>query len=239
MYSKTKGLKQPMIGIQYMLAKQGHGRTNHLHAGAFLKTRGELDRPDIQLHLVNAVMIDHARVQPDRDGFTIHACQLRPESRGEVRLASRDPFAEPLIDPRYLSTETDRRTMRDAVRIVRDIVAQDAVKLYRGPEMRPGAHVRTDSEIDAWIRRTAETIYHPVGTVRMGADERAPVDGDLRVRGVEGLRVIDASVMPTLIGGNTNAPTIMIAEKLSDIIRGKPLLAPQDAPIAEDASATV
>ncbi len=239
MYSKTKGLKQPMIGIQYMLSKQGHGRTNHLHAGAFLKTRGELDRPDIQLHLVNAVMIDHARVQPDRDGFTIHACQLRPESRGEVRLASRDPFTEPLIDPRYLSTETDRRTMRDAVRIVREIVAQDAVKLYRGPEMRPGAHVRTDSEIDAWIRRTAETIYHPVGTVRMGADERAPVDGDLRVRGVEGLRVIDASVMPTLIGGNTNAPTIMIAEKLSDIIRGKPVLAPQDAPIAEDASATV
>lgn len=239
MYSKTKGLKQPMIGIQYMLSKQGHGRTNHLHAGAFLKTRGELDRPDIQLHLVNAVMIDHARVQPDRDGFTIHACQLRPESRGEVRLASRDPFTEPLIDPRYLSTETDRRTMRDAVRIVRDIVAQDAVKLYRGPEMRPGAHVRTDSEIDAWIRRTAETIYHPVGTVRMGADDRAPVDGELRVRGVEGLRVIDASVMPTLIGGNTNAPTIMIAEKLSDIIRGKPLLAPQDAPIAEDMSATV
>jgi choline dehydrogenase len=97
--------------------------------------------------------------------------------------------------------------------------------------------VRTDSEIDAWIRQSAETIYHPVGTVRMGADEKAPVDGDLKVRGVEGLRVIDASVMPTLIGGNTNAPTIMIAEKLSDILRGKPLLPPQDAPIAEDARA--
>jgi choline dehydrogenase len=180
-------------------------------------------------------MIDHARVKPDRDGFTIHACQLRPESRGTVTLASRNPFEAPLIDPRYLAQENDRRTLRDAVRIVRDIVGQDALKLYRGAEMRPGAEVRTDDEIDAWIRRSGETIYHPVGTVRMGADDKAPVDEELRVRGVDGLRVIDASVMPTLIGGNTNAPTIMIAEKLSDLIRGKQPLPPQDVPIAEDA----
>ena len=239
MYSKTKGLKQPMIGLQYLFTKQGHGRTNHLHAGAFLKTRGELDRPDIQLHLVNAVMIDHARVKADRDGFTVHACQLRPESRGTVRLASRNPFENPLIDPNYLASEVDRHTMRDAVRVVRDICGQDALKLYRGPEMRPGPAVRTDAEIDAWIRQTAETIYHPVGTVRMGVDDKAPVDEQLRVRGVEALRVIDASVMPTLIGGNTNAPTIMIAEKLSDIIRARPPLPRQDAPIAEDERAAV
>jgi choline dehydrogenase len=234
-YSKTKGLRQPMVGLQYAFTKQGPGRTNHLHAGAFLKTRGELDRPDIQLHLVNAVMIDHAKVQPDRDGFTIHACQLRPESRGTVKLASRNPFDAPRIDPNYLASDTDKRTMRDAVRMVRDIVKQEALDLYRGPEMRPGAHVRTDSEIDAWIRQTAETIYHPVGTVRMGADDKAPLDGELRVRGVEGLRVIDASVMPSLIGGNTNAPTIMIAEKISDAMRGKPPLPQDHAPIAEDA----
>lgn len=234
MYSKTKGLKQPMIGLQYLFGKQGHGRTNHLHAGAFLKTRGELDRPDIQLHLVNAIMIDHARVKADRDGFTVHVCQLRPESRGTVTLASRNPFDAPLIDPRYLAEEVDRRTMRDSVRIVRDICGQQALNLYRGDELRPGAQVRTDAEIDAWIRQNAETIYHPVGTCRMGVDDKAPVDEELRVRGVDSLRVIDASVMPTLIGGNTNAPTIMIAEKLSDMIRGKPPLAPQDAPIAED-----
>lgn len=234
MYSKTKGLRQPMIGLQYLFTKQGCGRTNHLHAGAFLKTRGELDRPDIQLHLVNAVMMDHARVKADRDGFTIHACQLRPESRGTVRLASRNPFDAPLIDPNYLASDVDRRTMRDAVRVVRQICQQDALNLYRGPEMRPGPSVRTDAEIDAWVRRTAETIYHPVGTVRMGADDKAPVDEALRVRGIGSLRVIDASVMPTLIGGNTNAPTIMIAEKLSDMIRGKPPLPRQDAPIAED-----
>lgn len=234
MYSKTRGLKQPMIGLQYLFAKQGHGRTNHLHAGAFLKTRGELDRPDIQLHVVNAVMIDHARVKADRDGFTVHVCQLRPESRGTVTLASRNPFDAPLIDPHYLAEEVDRRTMRDSVRIVRDICGQEALNLYRGDELRPGAQVRTDAEIDAWIRQNAETIYHPVGTCRMGVDDKAPVDEELRVRGVDGLRVIDASVIPTLVGGNTNAPTIMIAEKLSDMIRGKPLLAPQDAPIAED-----
>lgn len=234
MYSKTKGLKQPMIGLQYLLSKQGPGRTNHLHAGAFLKTRGELDRPDIQLHVVNAQMRDHARIKADRDAFTIHACQLRPESRGTVKLASSNPFDAPAIDPRYLAEENDRRTMRDSVRIMRDIVAQKALDLYRGAEFAPGAHIRTDAEIDAWVRQNAETIYHPVGTVRMGADAKAPVDDQLRVRGVEGLRVIDASVMPTLIGGNTNAPTIMIAEKLSDILRGKPLLPPQDARIAED-----
>ncbi len=234
MYSKTKGLKQPMIGLQYLFTKQGHGRTNHLHAGAFLKSRGELDRPDVQLHVVNAVMIDHARVKADRDGFTIHACQLRPESRGTVTLASPNPFDAPVIDPRYLAEENDRRTMRDSVRMVRSICGQEALNLYRGDEMRPGAHVRTDAEIDAWIRANAETIYHPVGTVRMGVDEKAPLDPNLKVRGVENLRVVDASVMPTLVGGNTNAPTIMIAEKVADAMRGKAPLPPEDAPIAED-----
>ncbi|MEJ0059723.1 MAG: choline dehydrogenase [Terricaulis sp.] len=236
-YSITKGHRELMIGLEYMTRGTGAGTSNYLHAGGFLKTRGELDRPDIQLHFVAAVMISHGQVRPDRDGFTIHACQLRPESRGEVRLASADPFAAPLIDPRYLTTENDRRTMRDAVRVVRTIIGQDALKLYRGPEMRPGETVRTDAEIDAWIRATAETIYHPVGTCRMGVDEKSPVDPELRVRGVKGLRVIDASVMPTLIGGNTNAPTIMIAEKISDLIRGRAPLPQQDAPIAEDALA--
>lgn len=239
MYSKTKGLKQPLIGLQYLLAKQGPGRTNHLHAGAFLKTRGELDRPDIQLHVVNAVMIDHAKVKPDRDGFTVHTCQLRPESRGTVTLASTNPFDAPLIDPRYLAEENDRRTMRDSVRMVREICSQSALDLYRGAEFKPGAHVRTDSEIDAWIRDNAETIYHPVGTVRMGMDDKAPLDEQLRVRGVEGLRVVDASVMPTLVGGNTNAPTIMIAEKIADVLRGKKPLPAQDVRVAEDARVAV
>jgi choline dehydrogenase len=233
-YTLTKGFKRTMVGLDWMLRKQGPGRSNHLQSGGFLKTRKELDRPDIQLHLVNAMMINHGKEPGDRDGFTIHACQLRPESRGTIKLGSKDPFANPLIDPHYLDSDVDRATLRDSVRIVRDIIGQPAMADYRGPEMRPGDHVRTDAEIDAWIRRTAETIYHPVGTVRMGADANAPLDGELRVRGVEKLRVIDASVMPTLVGGNTNAPTIMIAEKLADVLRGKPALAPVEAPIAED-----
>lgn len=236
-YSMTKGIKQPLVGIDYMLNKQGAGRFNHLESGAFLKSRAELDRPDIQLHFVNAVMQDHAKVAADRDGFTIHACQLRPESRGRIGLVGADPFADPLIDPNYLATELDRKTMRDSVRMVRDIIAQDALKVYRGAELAPGATVRSDADIDAFIRQKGETIYHPVGTCRMGADPGAVVDAELRVRGIEGLRVVDASVMPTLVGGNTNAPTIMIAEKAADMILGRPALAPQDAEIAEDSVA--
>jgi choline dehydrogenase len=239
LYTALKGMKQTLVGIEYILTGGGHGRTIHLHSGAFLKTRAELDRPDIQIHFVNAVMIDHGRVKADRDGFTIHAYPLRPESRGDVRLASRDAFDDPLIDPRYLSAANDIRVMRDSIRMIRGIVGQQAFDMYRGPEMRPGADIRTDSELDAWIRASAETLYHPVGTARMGVDDKAPLDGELRVRGVSGLRVIDASVMPTLVGGNTNAPTIMIAEKAADMILGKAPLPQDHAPIAEDARAAV
>ncbi|MFZ4603149.1 MAG: choline dehydrogenase [Caulobacterales bacterium] len=233
-YSGQRGWRKPVVGLNYMLRKQGLGRYNHLEAGAFLKTRPELDRPDIQLHFVNAIMMDHARVTVEKDGFTVHACQLRPESRGEVRLASADPFADPIIDPNYLATELDRRTMRDSVRLVREVLEQPALADYRGPEMRPGPGVTSDAEIDAFVRTSGETIYHPVGTCRMGADDRAVLDAELRVRGVEGLRVVDASAMPLLIGGNTNAPTIMMAEKAADMILGRAALAPDDAPIAED-----
>jgi choline dehydrogenase len=233
-FSMQKGHRKTMIGIEYMLAGTGPGSTIHLHTGAFLKTRPELDRPDILLHFVNAPMRDHARVPATSDGFTIHAYMLRPHSRGMVKLAANDPFAAPLIDPRYFTEAEDVRTSREAVRIVRNIIAQKAFDGYRGAEGEPGAAAQSDDEIDAWMRRTAETEYHPVGTVRMGADARAPLDGALRVRGVDGLRVVDASVMPTLVGGNTNAPTIMIAEKAADIIRGR-TLPPEHAPIAEDA----
>ncbi len=220
-YSQQAGLKKLGVGLRYLLSKTGPGADNFLQAGAFLKSREGLDRPDLQLHLVNACMIDHGRVEVKKDGFTVHACQLRPESRGTLSLRSGDPFDHPAIDPNYLSTREDRRAMRQSVRMVREICAQAGLDDLRGPEMLPGPDVQSDEQIDAYVRETGETIYHPVGTVRMGSDARAPLDACLRVRGVEGLRVVDASVMPTLIGGNTNAPTIMIAEKAADMILGK------------------
>ena len=228
-YSQQNGLiKTVGIGLNFLLRKQGPGTDNFLQAGAFLKSREGLDRPDIQLHLVNAIMMDHANTLVEKDGFTVHACQLRPESRGTISLRSADPFDAPLIDPNYLDTEEDRRAMRESIKMVREVCGQDALSPWRGFEMRPGESVKTDEDIDAFVRRTGETIYHPVGTVRMGADRQAPLDGELRVRGVEGLRVVDASVMPTLVSGNTNAPTIMIAEKAADMILGKPALVPEE-----------
>ena len=228
-YSQQKGLKKIGVGLKYLYNQTGAGADNFLQAGAFLNSREGLSMPDIQLHLVNAIMMDHGNHDPQKDGFTVHACQLRPESRGTICLASADPFAHPAIDPNYLATEEDRRVMRESVKMVRDICGQSALNALRGNEIMPGASVSTDDDIDSFIRRMGETIYHPVGTVAMGTSESSPVDAELRVRGVDGLRVVDASVMPTLIGGNTNAPTIMIAEKAADMMLGKRALAREES----------
>ncbi|MDB5445204.1 MAG: hypothetical protein JWQ97_521, partial [Phenylobacterium sp.] len=235
-YSMRKGLGMLAVGLNYAVRGQGPGRQNFLESGAFLRSRPELDRPDLQVHAVLAIMQDHGKLQVTKDGFTFHVCQLRPESRGRIGLRSADPFADPAIFANYLAAEEDRRALREGVKMMREVAAQAALDPYRGAEFAPGEAVRTDAEIDAWIRRCGETIYHPVGTCRMGAadDPQAVVDPQLKVRGIAGLRVVDASVMPTLIGGNTNAPTIMIAEKIADVIRGKPALAPEAAPIYED-----
>ncbi len=220
-YAVTRGFRQLAVGLRYMLRGTGPGRQTFLESGAFIPSRPGLSRPDIQIHGVLAIMRDHAKVKVTEDGFSLHLCQLRPESRGRVGLHSADPFADPSIEANYLATPEDRRVMREAVRIGRRVVGQDALTPYRGEELAPGAPVASDAAIDTWIRATAETIYHPVGTCKMGAadDTRAVVDAHLRVRGLAGLRVVDASVMPSLVSSNTNAPTIMIAEKAADMIR--------------------
>ncbi len=236
-HSLRKGLiKTLAIGMNYMFFGKGLGRQQFLESGAFLKSRPDLDRPDLQVHTVAAIMQDHGKVAVPKDGFTFHICQLRPESRGRVGLRSANPADDPAIFANYLATEEDRRALREGVRMMRKVAAQSALDPYRTQELFPGKDVETDEQIDAWIRKHAETIYHPVGTCKMGADgdEMAVVDGELKVRGIEGLRVVDASVMPTLVGGNTNAPTIMIAEKISDIIRGRAALPAEDAPVYED-----
>jgi choline dehydrogenase-like flavoprotein len=152
----------------------------------------------------------------------MHACALRPRSRGTIRLKSADPADKPAIHANYLSDADgyDLRMLVEGVKLSREIFATPPFAAYRGAEIFPGADVRSESDVVAFIRRKAETIYHPVGTCRMGVDEHAVVDSELRVRGIEGLRVVDASVMPCLPGGNTNAPTIMIAEQAADFILG-------------------
>ncbi len=235
-FSHSTGLSRYTTGLNYMLFGKGFGRQQFLEAGGFIKSRPDLDRPDLQLHCVLAIMKDHGKQSVPKDGFSVHVCQLRPESRGRVGLASADPSADPTIFANYLATDEDRRALREGVKMIRAVAGQKALTAIRGNEVFPGADVNTDTEIDAWIRQTAETIYHPVGTCRMGVagDPMAVVDAELKVQGLKGLRVIDASVMPTLVGGNTNAPTIMIAEKAADMILGRAALTAQDAPVFED-----
>ena len=239
-YSQRKGLlKTALVGLNWLLFRKGVGATQALESGAFLKSRPDLDRPDLQVHCVLAVMQNHGKTQVEKDGFTFHVCQLRPESRGRVGLKSADPFDDPAIFANYLSAEEDRRALREGAKMMRQVASQAALDEFRSEELFPGTSVQTDEELDAWILANSETIYHPVGTCRMGTlgDPMAVVDAELRVQGLKNLRVIDASVMPNLVGGNTNAPTIMIAEKASDLILGLAALPADDAPVYDESAA--
>lgn len=204
---------------EWRTERMGHLRSTCAESGAFLKTDPSLDRPDIQLHFLVAMVDDHVRKMHWGHGYSCHVCVLRPHSRGTVRLASTDPSAPPLIDPAFLSDPRDLETLRKGARMMAEIMAAPAFDRYRGPELYPAG--TSDTELDAAIRARADTIYHPVGTCRMGSDADAVVDTNLRLNGIEGLRVVDASVMPRLIGGNTNAPVIMMAEKIAASIRSE------------------
>lgn len=204
---------------EWRTERMGHLRSTCAESGAFLKTDPSLERPDIQLHFLVAMVDDHVRKMHWGHGYSGHVCVLRPHSRGTVRLASADPAVSPLIDPAFLSDPRDMETLRKGARMMAEIMAAPALNKYRGAELYPAG--QSDVELDAAIRARADTIYHPVGTCRMGSDEGAVVDPALRLKGIEGLRVVDASVMPRLIGGNTNAPVIMMAEKIAASIRGE------------------
>ncbi|KIN73335.1 FAD dependent oxidoreductase [Sulfitobacter guttiformis KCTC 32187] len=195
--------------------------TPFAEGAAFLKTSPALDRPDVQLHFVIAIVDDHARRLHLGYGYSCHVCALRPYSRGTVALQSADPLADPAIDPRYLSDPRDLETLIAGAKMTRDIMKADPLAKYEKCELFGVVDNMTDGEWEAHIRARADTIYHPVGTCKMGTDDMAVVDPQLKVHGMQGLRVVDASVMPTLIGGNTNAPTIMIAEKCADMIKAE------------------
>jgi choline dehydrogenase-like flavoprotein len=200
--------------------KDGRGplTSNLAEAGGFIKTEPSLDEPDIQLHFLPTLVDDHGRKKHFGGGYSAHACVLRPRSRGEVRLASPDPMAAPEIDPNFLSDDDDLRRLMRGARVMFRIFEAPAFAKFAGPYLYEGPDCSDDALI-ADIRARSDTIYHPVGTCRMGTDDRAVVDQNLRVRGVDRLRVADASIMPNLISGNTNAPSIMIGEKAADLIR--------------------
>ena len=205
--------------VRYLLWGRGPLTSNIGEALAFIRTREGLVAPDIELILAPAFFMEHGAANPPGHGFTIGAILLRPQSRGTIKLESGDARAHPVIRPNYLAEANDIAVLLAGVRFARKLGAAHAFDAYRGSEVWPGVEKQSEEQLTAFIREKSETLYHPVGTCKMGTDAMAVVDDQLRVRGVAGLRIADASVMPTIIGGHTNAPAIMIGEKAADLVR--------------------
>ncbi|MGJ5179826.1 GMC family oxidoreductase [Bradyrhizobium oligotrophicum] len=211
-------VRRVLAGARYAALRNGPLTIAAGTAGAFFRTDPRLASPDIQIHFIPFSTDKMGEKLHSFSGFTASVCQLRPESRGSLRIRSADPAVPPEIRINYLASETDRRANVDGLRILRKILAAPALKPYVSDEAYPGSKIVSDDDILAYCRQTGSTIYHPTSTCRMGTDALAVVDQRLRVRGIDGLRVVDASIMPDLVSGNTNAPVIMIAEKASDMI---------------------
>jgi choline dehydrogenase-like flavoprotein len=222
-----------LAGLQYLFTRTGPLASNVFESVAFLKTDPSLPKADVQFVFQPAKRLTHPRIPfPIGHGYAISPVSLYPTSRGTLRLASADPRAAPLIDPRLLSEEGEVDPLIRAVKIARQAFAAPSFAKYRGVEVAPGPAVQSDAEIEAFIRANAYTVHHPGGTCRMGAadDPASVVDPDLKVIGIEGLRVADASVFPLVVGGNTNAPAVMVGERGADKILGKPDLPPAQLP---------
>ena len=232
LYSSINLWSRALIGTRWLLRKDGLGATNHFETCGFIRSRPGIAYPDIQYHFLPMAVAYDGSTLAQEHGFQAHVGPMRSKSRGWVRLASGDPVEKPRIFFNYLSEPDDWTEMRACVRLTREIFAQRAFDRYRGREIQPGADVQTDEQIDAFIRAKVESAYHPSCSCKMGAadDALAVVDPEARVYGLEGLRVVDSSIMPSVTTGNLNAPTIMLAEKAADHILGRGMLAPEDAP---------
>jgi choline dehydrogenase len=232
LYSSINTVSRALIGARWLLRKDGLGATNHFETCGFIRSRPGVAYPDIQYHfLPMAVAYDGSSLAQEH-GFQAHVGPMRSKSRGWVRLRSREPLDKPRILFNYMSDPDDWVEMRACVRLTREIFAQRAFDRYRGRELQPGEAVQSDAQIDAFIRDKVESAFHPSCSCKMGAaqDVMAVVDPETRVRGLQGLRVVDSSIMPTVTTGNLNAPTIMLAEKAADHILGRGLMPAEDAP---------
>lgn len=222
LYPESFGVRKLIVGADWFLRKQGVAASNQFHAAAFIRSRAGVEHPDVKLELLPIAVGEDMNPLPQHS-FQVHMTMLRADSRGWIELASANANDKPLIRFNYLSDPRDIVVLRSALRLTREIISQKSMARFAGEEIAPGSRVRSDGEIDDWIRRSVATAYHPSCTCRMGGedDAEAVLDPTLKLRGIEGLRVADASVMPVVTSSNTNAPTIMIAEKAADLVRGR------------------
>jgi choline dehydrogenase len=231
LYGAMNPVAKAKIGAEWLLLGTGLGATNHFETGGFIRSEAGVKHPDLQYHFLPMAISYDGKNPSTRHGFQAHVGPMRPTSRGHVRLRTASAKDAPEILFNYMATEQDRKEMRAGVRLTREIFAQHAFDPFRDEELAPGSAVQTDAEIDAYIRQKAESAYHPSCTCRMGEDPLAVTDGQGRVHGVRQLRVVDASLMPAVVSGNLNAPTIMMAEKIADAVRGRSPLPRADAAV--------
>ncbi|MAS26635.1 MAG: choline dehydrogenase [Oceanospirillaceae bacterium] len=223
-----------LIGARWLLTRSGLGATNHFESCGFIRSKAGVEWPDLQYHFLPAAMRYDGRSAFDGHGFQVHIGHNKPRSRGRVHVRSANATDHPSILFNYLQAEEDREGFRDCVRLTREIINQPAFDAYRDGEIQPGEAVQSDAEIDTFIRANVESAYHPSCSCKMGEDDMAVVNSDTQVRGIQGLRVVDSSIFPTIPNGNLNAPTIMVAERAADIIRGKGMLSPSSAEVGLD-----
>ncbi len=227
-----------MIGARWLFFKTGLGATNHFESCGFIRSKAGVEWPDIQYHFLPAAMRYDGGKAIDGHGFQVHVGPNKPTSRGRIWIVDNDPLVKPNILFNYISTEQDRQDWRSCIRLTREILEQPALDEFRGAVIQPSASVQSDAEIDTWVKENVESAYHPSCTCKMGADDDplAVLNNQCQVRGIKQLRVVDSSVFPTITNGNLNAPTIMVAEKVADMILGRKALAPSDAPVWTDSN---
>ena len=220
-----------ITGAQWLFTRTGLGATNHFEAGGFIRSKKGVEHPDLQYHFFPMAVRYDGKSANGGHGFQAHVGSMRSQSKGSVTLRSGDYRDKPKIIFNYMSKPEDWQEFRAAVRLTREIFQQPAFKPFAGEEISPGADVQTDEQLDAFLKDAVESAYHPSCTCKMGSDDMSVVDGDCKVRGLEGLRIVDSSIMPSIVSGNLNAPTVMIAEKAADIIKGNGGLPVSDAPV--------